>query len=87
MTVTEPITPNDIQYLLKKKGLTQRDLAMKYGKSEMFISDIVNFNRTSIDVMEKIADEIGMDVKTAFAERFRRVGSRSILHRQQLNAA
>ncbi|BBO84516.1 hypothetical protein DSCO28_50820 [Desulfosarcina ovata subsp. sediminis] len=75
MTSTQSITPADIQYLLKKRGLTQRALAKKYGKSEMTISDIIRFQRTSLDLMEKIASEIGMDMETVFAERFRRVGT------------
>lgn len=70
MTITEPITPIDIQYLLKKKGITQKELAIKYGKSEMAISDVINFRLVSGPLMKAIAEEIGMAPETVFAWYF-----------------
>ena len=70
MIASEPITPADIQYLLKKRGLTQKELAIKYGKSEMAISDVINFRMVSRPLMNAIAKEIGMRPEVVFAWYF-----------------
>lgn len=70
MIISEPITPIDIQYLLKKKGITQKALAVKYGKSEMAISDVINFRLVSDTLMKAIAGEIGMKPEKVFAWYF-----------------
>ena len=87
MTVNEPITPVDIQYLLKKKGLTQKALAKKYGKSPMAISDVINFRRVSNPLMTKIAKEIDMDPKVVFAWYFKGRGRRAHLYTNASNGA
>ncbi len=71
MTITEPITPIDIQYLLKKKGITQKGLAKKYGKSEMAISDVINFRLVSKPLMRAISKEINLPPETVFAWYFK----------------
>ncbi len=81
MTITGPITPLDIQYLLKKKGLTQRQLADKLGKSPMAISDVINFRRVSRPIMQAISKEIGMEPEVVFAWYFNGTGRRAHLYK------
>ncbi len=71
MTITEPITPIDIQYLLKKKGITQKELAEKYGKSQMAISDVINFRLVSKPLMRAISKEINLPPEKVFAWYFK----------------
>ncbi|MBC2712669.1 MAG: hypothetical protein HGJ94_17285 [Desulfosarcina sp.] len=87
MTITDPITPTDIQYFLKKKGITQRSLAEKYGKSEMIISDVINFRRVSRPLMTVIAKEIDMKPETVFAWYFEGKGTCHHLCCPDANAA
>ena len=70
MIITGPLSTDDIQYLLKKKGITQKQLAEKYGKSEMSISRVINFKMTSEPLMEAIAKEIGMSPEVVFAKYY-----------------
>lgn len=61
---------DDIQYLLKKKKLTQKDLAAKFGVTEMAISKVINFKMTSERLMKAISRELGVPYKTLFARYY-----------------
>jgi len=87
MHINEPITPIDIQYLLKKRGITQKKLADKYGKSPMTISDVINFRRVSKPLMKAIAQEIDMQPEVVFAWYYNGHGRRAHLYQQPSNAA
>lgn len=87
MTANEPITPLDIQYLLKKRKITQKSLAKKYGKSEMAISDVINFRLVSRPLMRAIAKEIDMPADVVFAWYFNGESSRPRLYEPDSNAA
>lgn len=76
MTITEPITPTDIQYLLKRKGITQKDLAAKHGVHEMTISRVINGLMISNRLMKAIAREVGLKPEVAFAAYYSRPGRR-----------
>ena len=67
MTIADPITPIDIQYHLKKKGITQKQLAEQLQVSEMSISNVINFNMVSDRLMRAVADAIGMKPELVFA--------------------
>ena len=70
MTDTGPLSTVDIQYLLKKNGITQKELADKFGVSEMTVSRVINFKMTSERLMRAIAREIGMSPKVVFAKYY-----------------
>ena len=40
--ITDDISPLDLQYEIKKRGLSQRDIAEKFGKSDAAISCAIN---------------------------------------------
>lgn len=66
----EKFTPARIQYLLKEAGITQKQIAQEEGKSEMVISDVINFKMVSRPMMEAIARRIGFDHRVVFAWYF-----------------
>jgi lambda repressor-like predicted transcriptional regulator len=70
MITTGPLSTDDIQRMLRKKGITQKQLAEKYGKSEMSISRVINFKMTSEPLMKAIAKEIGMSPEVVFAKYY-----------------
>ena len=70
MNKTGPLTTVDIQYLLRKKGITQKELADKYGVSEMTVSRVINFKMTSERLMRAISQELGMSPKVVFARYY-----------------
>ena len=70
MTTNGPLTTVDIQYLLRKKGITQKEIAGKYGVSEMTVSRVINFKMTSERLMRAIARELGMPPRVLFARYY-----------------
>lgn len=62
--------PADIQAALKKKGVTQKQIAQELGVSEMPVSKEVNGIHTSERIRRAIAETIGMDPKMVFAEYY-----------------
>jgi len=70
MSTTGPLTTVDIQYLLRKKGITQKELADKYGVSEMTMSRVINFKMTSERLMRAISRELGMSPRVVFARYY-----------------
>ena len=63
-------TPAKIQYLLKEAGVTQKQIALEEGKSEMSVSDVINFKMVSRPLMRAIARRIGVDHRIVFAWYF-----------------
>jgi transcriptional regulator with XRE-family HTH domain len=63
-------TPKRIQTLLKRAGITQKQIAEEEGKSAMAVSDVINFRMVSKDLMEAIARRIDADPKDVFAWYF-----------------
>ncbi len=76
MTFSEPITAMDIQYMLKRKGVTQKALAEKHGVSEMTISRVIHQKLISDRLFRAISKEIGLDPKVAFADYYNWDGRR-----------
>ena len=62
--------PADIQAALKKKGITQKDLAIKYSVGEMAISLTINKKLVSDRLMRVISQEIGKDHREVFPEYY-----------------
>jgi lambda repressor-like predicted transcriptional regulator len=69
--------PADIQAKLKKKGLTQKQVADKIGVCEMVVSKVVNNLEVSDRVMRAISAEIGMDHRRVFSWYYRKPAKRS----------
>ena len=71
MTECNPVyTPARIQCLLKERGITQKQIAQEEGKSEMSVSDVINFRMVSKPLMNAIARRIDADPKEVFAWYF-----------------
>ena len=60
--------PADIQALIKKKGLTQKEIAKRLNKTEHAISKVVNKQSVSDEIMRSIAELLGKPVTTLFPE-------------------
>ncbi len=63
---TAPPDPYDIQAMLKRKGITQKELARQIGVSEMVVSKAIHFSLVSERVFQGIADALGMDRRQVF---------------------
>lgn len=71
MTECNPVyTPAKIQYLLKERGITQKQIAAEEGVSEMSISDVINGKLVSRRLMRAIAQRIGADHRAVFSWYF-----------------
>lgn len=64
---TTQLDPYDIQAMLKRKGITQKELARQIGVSEMTLSKAIHFDIVSERVFQGVADAIGMDRRQVFA--------------------
>lgn len=62
--------PAKIQYELKKRGITQKQLALEYGCSEMSISHEINGTPVSEEIRKLIAKKIDIDPKEVFADYY-----------------
>ena len=60
--------PLEIQYELRKKGITQKSIADEMEVSEMMISLVVNKKHVSDRIMKKIAEKLGKDHREVFPE-------------------
>ena len=62
--------PLDIQYFLRKKGISQADLARKLGVSPMAISMVIHKRMISDRIMKEISEIIGKDHRYVFGEYY-----------------
>ena len=62
--------PIDIQYNLKKLGITQKAIAMETGKSETIISLVIRKERISAQVMTAICKKLEKSPVEVFPEYF-----------------
>jgi transcriptional regulator with XRE-family HTH domain len=60
------ITPLDIQHELKRRGITQKEIAQEQQVSEMSVSDVINFRMVSRRLMAAIAEKIEKDPTEVF---------------------
>ena len=59
-----------VKEILKEKGLTQKELAVKMGKAPQYINNVVNGGKdASIGVLESIADALGVKFVELFEKK------------------
>ena len=66
------MTPLDRQYALKKKGVTQHQIAADLGVSDVAVSDVILNQRISDRIMRGVAKAMGEDVRLVFPEYYLR---------------
>jgi lambda repressor-like predicted transcriptional regulator len=66
----------DIQYELKKKGISQKSIALELGCSEMSVSAAINKRLPSDRIMKAVAKAIGKDHREVFPEHYFRTYKR-----------
>ena len=71
------MTPIRIQYELKKRGVTQLEIAKKIGVNPMHLSCVVRKQRVSDRVMRAVAEAIEKPVDAVFPEYYRNPPKRS----------
>lgn len=64
------MTPLEIQYELKKREVTQKQIAQEEKVSEFFISAVVRKKAVSDRIMKAIARKIGRSHMEVFAEYY-----------------
>ena len=62
--------PIDIQYELKKRSITQKQIALEEGKSEMAVSKVVRKQLVSNHIMRAIATRIEKELPEVFPEYY-----------------
>lgn len=62
--------PIDIQYQLRKRGVTQKSIADELNVSEMTVSKTINKQMVSDRIMRAIASIIGTDHTEVFPEYY-----------------
>jgi lambda repressor-like predicted transcriptional regulator len=62
--------PIDIQYELKKRGISQKQIAKETERSEMSISKVIRKESTSKYLMQIISEKIERDPTEVFPEHF-----------------
>jgi len=70
------MTPLEIQFELKKRGITQRQIARELGVSEMVVSKVVNQQLVSDRVMRGVAEALGYDHRAVFPKYYLMPGKR-----------
>lgn len=65
--------PNLLAQLLEKRGLTQREFAMRVGRSQGFISDVLHGRNGPADDLERWGEVLGLSGKAK--DRFVLVGT------------
>ncbi len=65
------MTPNKIIYLLKEKGVAQKDIAAELGIWPINISNVIHRKIVSDRVMRKIAEKLGCHYWDVFPEYYR----------------
>jgi len=68
------MTPLDIQFELRKRGITQASIAKELGVSENHVSAVIRMphKRQSDRVMKAVADKIGTDHRIVFFDQYRK---------------
>jgi len=66
------MNPLDRQYALKKKGVTQHQIAADLGVSDVSVSDVILNQRISDRIMRGVAAALGEDVRLVFPEYYLR---------------
>lgn len=83
------MTPNQIQEELKKRKVTQKQIARLLGISEMSVSKVVNKIIVSDRIMSVVAGALGIPKEEVFPEYYygpkRRSTSKAIGERRKLN--
>ena len=77
------MTPEKIQYELKRRKVTQRDIALQLKCSENHVSRVIRGFVTSHRVMAAVAKAIGRPQEIVFSEYFTSPGRRG--PRQAIN--
>ncbi len=68
----ESIVSKNVKYLRKQLGWSQELLAEKTGVSSPYITQIENGKRTpSLDIVEKLANALGIEYKTLFEDNIK----------------
>ena len=62
--------PAEIQAELKKREITQKQIAEELGVSQFHISEVINKHRISNKVMRHIAEVINRDHRMVFPEYY-----------------
>jgi len=62
--------PADIQARLKKRGITQKEIAQELGVTEMAVSKVINKSSVSDRIMKAVARAIGEDYRAVFPEYY-----------------
>lgn len=72
--IHKPFSPARIQYLLKERGITQKQIAIEENRCEMIVSDVINLKRVSKKIMDAIAYHINVNPQIIFGRRYNRAG-------------
>jgi len=64
------MTPLERQFELKKKGITQKEIAEGLGVSQMIVSKVINGQMISDRVMKAVAAAMNQDHRYVFAEYY-----------------
>lgn len=64
------MTPNKIQYELKERGITQKQIAEQIGVSEMAVSKVINKLIVSDRVMRAVCEKLDKDCRIVFHEYY-----------------
>ncbi|MBW1666880.1 MAG: helix-turn-helix domain-containing protein [Deltaproteobacteria bacterium] len=62
--------PADIQARLKKRGITQKEIADELGVTEVAVSKVINKSSVSDRIMKAVARGIGEDHRAVFPEYY-----------------
>ena len=71
------MTPLKIQRELKRKSVTQKQIAESLGKSEMSVSDVIRRRAVSDAIMRAISAAIDKDHRIVFPEYYGKPPARS----------
>lgn len=64
------MTPLEIQFELKKRSITQTEIAEKVGVTPMAVSKVVRKESVSDRIMRAVAKAIGRDHRELFPEHY-----------------
>jgi transcriptional regulator with XRE-family HTH domain len=64
------MTPLKLQYALKEKGITQHQVAVDLGVSDVAVSDVILGHMVSDRIMRAIAAALGEDHRAVFPEYY-----------------